>query len=87
MQHTRISKASQMQRRGRAGRTQAGTCYTLYSKDLLQSDEFPEYAMPEVLKSNLDAFLLGMVAADLDPTAVQADGVQQVALLYQEELG
>ena len=85
MQQTRISKASQMQRRGRAGRTQPGTCYTLYSQqDLLA---FPDYDTPDVLKSNLDAFLLGMVGADLDPTAVKSDEQTNVELLNHAELG
>lgn len=85
MQNTRISKASQKQRMGRAGRTQPGTCYTLYSQECLKS--FPDYGTPDVLKSNLDAFLLGMVAADLDPTAPKSDGKDGVELLNHEELG
>lgn len=73
LQQTRISKASQQQRRGRAGRSQPGTCYTLYSKACY--DKFPEYGVPDVLKTNLDAFLLGMVAAGLDPLATQDEGM------------
>lgn len=85
MQNTRISKASQKQRAGRAGRTQPGTCYTLYSKKCY--DTFPEYSTPDVLKSNLDAFLLGMVAADLDPTAPKSDDGDGVELLNHQDLG
>jgi HrpA-like RNA helicase len=61
LSHSRISKASQQQRRGRAGRTAPGTCYTLYSRTCYESD-FPEYGVPEIMKSNLDSFLLGMLA-------------------------
>ena len=85
MQNTRISKASQQQRMGRAGRTEPGTCYTLYSEECWE--KFPDYGTPDVLKSNLDAFLLGMVAADLDPTAPKSDGGDKVELLNHEELG
>ena len=85
MQQTRISKASQMQRRGRAGRTQPGTCYTLYSQQDLAN--FPDENTPDVLKSNLDGFLLGMVAADLDPTAPKQDEKTDVELLNHEQLG
>lgn len=85
MQQTRISKASQLQRRGRAGRTQPGTCYTLYSQEDLA--KFPDENTPDVLKSNLDAFLLGMVAADLDPTVLKQDEKTNVELLNHEELG
>ena len=85
MQHTRISKASQKQRAGRAGRTQPGTCYTLYSEECF--DTFNEYSTPDVLKSNLDAFLLGMVAADLDPTAAKSGDGDGVELLNHQALG
>lgn len=85
MQQTRISKASQMQRRGRAGRTQPGTCYTLYTQ--ADFNNFPDDNTPDVLKSNLDAFLLGMVAADLDPTAPKQDEKTDMELLNHEELG
>lgn len=82
LQQTRISKASQQQRRGRAGRNQRGTCYTLYSKACYGKD-FPEYGVPDVLKTNLDAFLLGMVAAGLDPLVTKDEGM---VLLDQEKL-
>ena len=67
LQQTRISKASQVQRQGRAGRTRAGTCYTMYTKE--DFDKFPDYSTPDVLKTNLDSFLLSMVATGLDPLA------------------
>ena len=85
MQQTRIAKASQMQRRGRAGRTQPGTCYSLYSQE--EFKKFPDENTPDVIKSNLDAFLLGMVAADLDPTAPKQDEKTDVELLNHQQLG
>ncbi|KAK9797437.1 hypothetical protein WJX73_004192 [Symbiochloris irregularis] len=83
---TRISKASQQQRRGRAGRTAPGKCYTLYSKDVYESD-FPEYGTAEVLKSNLDSFLLSMLDNGIDPRheAELLDGEQIRASLEQSQ--
>ena len=63
---SRISKASQQQRRGRAGRTAPGRCYTLYSQEVY-STEFPEDSVPEALKINLDSFLLSMLDAGIVP--------------------
>ena len=82
LQQMRISKASQQRRRGRAGRNQPGTCYTLYSKACYEK-EFEEYGVPDVLKTNLDAFLLSMVAAGFDPLVTKDEGM---VLLDQEKL-
>ena len=67
----RISKATQQRRRSLAGRTTSGACYTLYSKTCYDK-EFPEHSTPEILRSNLDAFLLGLVASGLK----QGDSLQ-----------
>lgn len=80
LQQTRISKASQQQRRGRAGRTQPGTCYTMYSQ--AEYANFGEYGTPDVFKSNLDAFLLSMIATGMDPLAAS----QGPVLMDQEKL-
>lgn len=64
VKQTRISKATQQRRRSLAARTAAGTCYTLYSKACYKKD-FPAHSTPEILRSNLDAFLLGLVASGL----------------------
>ncbi|MFH4979026.1 hypothetical protein AB6A40_005735 [Gnathostoma spinigerum] len=51
-----ISKASAIQRAGRAGREQAGKCYRLYSEKHYQSLETT--TKPEILRSNLTTVLL-----------------------------
>lgn len=66
LKQTRISKAAQQRRRSLAGRSASGTCYTLYSQACFDKD-FPEHSTPELLRSNLDAFLLGLVASGLTP--------------------
>jgi pre-mRNA-splicing factor ATP-dependent RNA helicase DHX15/PRP43 len=47
-----ISKASANQRCGRAGRTQPGKCYRLYTQPTFDSDLIEE-TYPEILRSNL----------------------------------
>ena len=53
-----ISRSSADQRKGRAGRTQSGVCYRLYSeKDYLMR---PEYSEEEILHSDLAEVMLRM---------------------------
>ena len=47
-----ISKASAHQRLGRAGRTQPGKCFRLYTEKSFQNDLQPQ-TYPEMLRSNL----------------------------------
>ena len=55
---------------------------TLYSKACYEK-EFEEYGVPDVLKTNLDAFRLSMVAAGFDPLVTKDEGM---VLLDQEKL-
>lgn len=47
-----ISKASAHQRAGRAGRTQPGKCFRLYTEKSFTGD-LQEQTYPEILRSNL----------------------------------
>ncbi|KAK9807916.1 hypothetical protein WJX73_001801 [Symbiochloris irregularis] len=51
-----ISKASERQRRGRAGRCQPGVCYHLYSR--ARSDSLPEFQLPELQRCPLEELCL-----------------------------
>lgn len=50
------SRASEKQRRGRAGRCRPGQCYNLYSKS--RNESFSEFALPELKRSPLDELAL-----------------------------
>ena len=58
LSETPVSKASSNQRRGRAGRTQAGTCYRLYSRK--DFDSRPEYTTEEIYRTDLSEVVLRM---------------------------
>ncbi|MDE5775879.1 MAG: ATP-dependent RNA helicase, partial [Treponemataceae bacterium] len=55
---TSVSKASCMQRRGRAGRTGPGTCYRLYPKADFERRE--EYTTEEIFRTDLSEVILRM---------------------------
>ena len=54
-----ISKANVKQRIGRAGRTQPGIAFHMYSKEDYQ--KFPDFDMPEFTKSNISQYLLQLM--------------------------
>ncbi len=54
-----ISQASAIQRAGRAGRVQAGTCLRLYSKRDFENRE--KYTKPEIQRSDLSSVVLHML--------------------------
>ncbi len=55
-----VAKASADQRRGRAGRTAAGTCYRLWSE--YDHSLLKPYAVPEILSSDLAPLVLELAA-------------------------
>merc|ERR1711971_699468 len=52
-----VSKASASQRSGRAGRTQPGKCFRLYTEKAFKA-ELSEQTFPEILRSNLGVVVL-----------------------------
>jgi len=62
---TAISQASANQRAGRAGRTQAGKCFRLYTQKAF-SKELQEQTYPEMLRSNLGSVVLTLKKLGID---------------------
>ncbi|KAI4207612.1 MAG: hypothetical protein LQ346_000419 [Caloplaca aetnensis] len=61
---TPVSKASAVQRAGRAGRTKPGKCYRLYTEAAYGS--LQEATIPEIQRSNLAATILQLKALGID---------------------
>jgi len=88
------SRDSLKQRRGRAGRVQAGTCYKLISRSTLS--KLPEHGEPEIKRCALDQTLLSLLFLGvesgsgnflntlLDPPSVQS---VQAAISSLDKLG
>eukprot|EP01054_Gregarina_sp_Poly1_P011034 Gregarina_sp_Poly_1__11033@NODE_881_length_5877_cov_60_743029_g630_i0_p1_GENE_NODE_881_length_5877_cov_60_743029_g630_i0NODE_881_length_5877_cov_60_743029_g630_i0_p1_ORF_typecomplete_len739_score124_15Flavi_DEAD/PF07652_14/9_8e31HA2/PF04408_23/5_4e29OB_NTP_bind/PF07717_16/3_1e19DEAD/PF00270_29/3_4e16DEAD/PF00270_29/1_4e02Helicase_C/PF00271_31/2_6e12AAA_22/PF13401_6/4_5e11AAA_19/PF13245_6/1_4e09SRP54/PF00448_22/5_4e07SRP54/PF00448_22/3_2e03ResIII/PF04851_15/5_7e07Herpes_ori_bp/PF02399_15/9_2e06AA len=55
-----ISQASAQQRAGRAGRTQPGKCFRLYTELTFQNELAPQ-SYPEILRSNLNSVVLTLL--------------------------
>ena len=60
---TPVSKASCNQRRGRAGRTQPGTCYRLYPRKDYDTRE--SYTIEEIFRTDLSEVVLRMAELDI----------------------
>merc|ERR1712166_879445 len=60
-----ISKASAHQRAGRAGRTQPGKCFRLYTEKAFKT-ELTEQTYPEILRSNLGVVVLQLKKLGID---------------------
>ncbi|KAI1721332.1 helicase associated domain (HA2) domain-containing protein [Ditylenchus destructor] len=60
-----ISKASAMQRAGRAGRTKPGKCFRLYTEKAYKN-EMQEQTYPEILRSNLATVVLQLKKLGID---------------------
>jgi len=78
---TPVSKASCNQRRGRAGRTQAGTCYRLYKREDFERRD--EYTIEEIYRTDLSEVVLRMSELGITDfssfdfiSPPEADGIQ-----------
>ncbi|VVT57765.1 uncharacterized protein SAPINGB_P005858 [Magnusiomyces paraingens] len=60
-----ISKASAQQRSGRAGRTEAGHCYRIYSSAVYEND-FEQFSKPEILRMPIEGLVLQMKSMGID---------------------
>ncbi|KAG8348737.1 DEAD DEAH box helicase Helicase conserved C terminal domain [Trypanosoma vivax] len=60
-----ISQASAAQRAGRAGRTQEGDCFRLYTTYTFRN-EFPQETVPEILRSSMSAVVLQLKALGIN---------------------
>ncbi|KAK6190736.1 hypothetical protein SNE40_002534 [Patella caerulea] len=60
-----ISKSSAEQRKGRAGRTAAGTCYRLYSQKSYQ--DMKSTNIPEILRVHLGQVMLKLLELNVNP--------------------
>ena len=54
-----ISKANALQRAGRAGRTQRGKCYRLYTKISFEKD-LEDHSIPEILRVELSSTIINL---------------------------
>jgi len=85
--HTqRISQASSIQRAGRAGRLQAGTCYRLWGEQTQAS--LAKHAEPEIFEAELSPLLLQLKSFGLDSAdeLVWIDPPRQTAMKLAEQL-
>lgn len=81
-----ITKFQAIQRQGRAGRTQPGTCYRLYTEEMYH--RFKDAPVPDIQRSNVDSVILDLLAMGvtplkfdfIDPPAKEAIGEALIAL-------
>ena len=83
---TGISKSSANQRKGRAGRVEAGECHRLYCEE--DYDSMNEIAIPEILRVNLGQAVLQLIALGVnDPLSfdfVESPDKQSLQKAYSQ---
>jgi len=80
LETVRVSRAAADQRRGRAGRTEAGVCYRLWDEP--QTGSLEPYTRPEILSADLSSFVLDLAQWGVSDPATLAflDPPPQAAL-------
>ncbi|MDF2995203.1 MAG: ATP-dependent helicase HrpB [Xanthobacteraceae bacterium] len=69
LETVRVSRASADQRRGRAGRTEPGVCWRLWSE--AETVSLPAYAAPEILAADLSRLVLDLAVWGIgDPSSL-----------------
>ncbi|NXH23113.1 DHX29 helicase, partial [Bucco capensis] len=63
LEETFVSKASALQRQGRAGRVRDGFCFRMYTRDRFEN--FMEYSVPEILRVPLEELCLHIMKCNL----------------------
>uniref|UniRef100_A0A8D0GSB7 ATP-dependent RNA helicase DHX29 n=1 Tax=Sphenodon punctatus TaxID=8508 RepID=A0A8D0GSB7_SPHPU len=63
LEETFVSKASALQRQGRAGRVRDGFCFRMYTRERFES--FLEYSVPEILRVPLEELCLHIMKCNL----------------------
>ncbi|XP_054254347.1 ATP-dependent RNA helicase DHX29-like [Indicator indicator] len=63
LEETFVSKASALQRQGRAGRVRDGFCFRMYTRERFES--FMEYSVPEILRVPLEELCLHIMKCSL----------------------
>ena len=58
-----ITKDAAEQRKGRAGRTQSGTCYHLYT--FAEFEQFKDHKSPEILTTNIDSTITSLLSSGI----------------------
>ena len=87
-----ISKASANQRAGRAGRTQPGQVYRLYTQEFYESSQMPLHSIPDIQLTKLTAIVLQLKAMrinnllDFDFLSPLPERNVQAALMELERL-
>lgn len=78
------TKAAARQRRGRAGRTQPGTCYKLYTRR--REVSLANFPVPEILRVPLENVLLTIkvIRESEDPKVRNITGIWAITLLMPD---
>ncbi|XP_069082524.1 probable ATP-dependent RNA helicase DHX40 isoform X2 [Pleurodeles waltl] len=77
-----IAKSEAVQRTGRAGRTSAGVCYRIYSKDFWDQC-MPEHMVPEIKRTSLTSVILTLKCLEIH-NVIQRGHVTQMGKFMVE---